>query len=36
MHEDVGKQHFKDSKSFIKYINNMNDIYKKHWRMQSK
>ena len=26
--EDVGKQHFHDSKIFIEYSNDMNDIYK--------
>ena len=27
-HEDVGTKHFNDSKAFIEYSNNMNDIYK--------
>ena len=26
--EDVGTKHFNDSKAFIEYSNNMNDIYK--------
>ena len=26
--EDVGAKHFDDSKAFIKYSNDMNDIYK--------
>ena len=27
-HEDVGKKHFNNSKAFIEYSNNMNDLYK--------
>ena len=35
-HEDVETKYFNESKAFIKYSNNMNDIYKKHWIIQSK
>ena len=27
-HEDVGKKHFNNSKAFIEYSNNVNDLYK--------
>ena len=27
-HEDVGTKHFNNSKAFIEYSNNMNDLYK--------
>ena len=28
-HEDVGTKHFNDFKAFIKYSNDMEDVYKK-------
>ena len=34
--ESIGLEHFNDSKAFTKYSNDMDDIYKKHWRIQPK
>ena len=34
--EDIGAKHLNDSKFFIEFSNDMDDIYKKHWRIQPK
>ena len=34
--ESIDLEHFNDSKTFTKYSNDMDDIYKKHWITQPK
>ena len=33
--ESTGLKHFNESKAFTEYSNDMDDIYKKHWKIQS-
>ena len=34
--ESIGLEHFNDSKAFTEYSDDMDDIYKKYWRIQPK